>query len=105
MNFSAVMEWVKANVFIVIFCVIIVVAPIALWFVSHRMNAAVREEVDKRAKNYPQLISLENTTIELPGQPSVKGMINDQFLQSYGQYAEAVGKVLGATSKPQWEKV
>lgn len=92
MNFTAILDWVKTNVFIVVFSVIVIAAPIAMWLVAAGMNQAVREEVSKRAQNYPQLVKLENPTIDIPGQAPIKGMINDQFLEGYGKYAETLGK-------------
>ncbi len=46
---NVVMKWVKANVFIVVFCAIIIIVPAIMWFVAGRMNADVRDEVVKRA--------------------------------------------------------
>ncbi len=46
---SVVMKWVKANVFIVVFCAVIVIVPVLMWFVAGGMNADVRDEVAKRA--------------------------------------------------------
>jgi len=46
---NVVMKWVKANVFIVVFCAVIVIVPVLMWFVASGMNADVRDEVTKRA--------------------------------------------------------
>lgn len=46
---NVVMKWVKANVFIVIFCAIIIVVPAIMWFVAGRMNADVHAKVAERA--------------------------------------------------------
>ena len=92
LNFSAVMDWVKTNLFIVIFSLIIIAAPIGMWFVAGSMNAGVQEEVKKRAAQYPMLVKLESGSIDIPGQAPIKGVINDRFLEGYGQYAETLGK-------------
>ena len=46
---NVVLKWVKANIFIVVFCAIIIIVPALMWFVAGRMNADVRDEVAKRA--------------------------------------------------------
>ena len=46
---NIVLTWVKANIFIVGFCAIMIIAPVAMWFVAGSMNSGVREEVTVRA--------------------------------------------------------
>ena len=46
---NVVLRWVKANIFIVVFCAIIIIVPALMWFVAGGMNADVRDEVGKRA--------------------------------------------------------
>ncbi len=46
---NIVLTWVKANIFIVGFCAIMIIAPVAMWFVAGSMNDGVRKEVAARA--------------------------------------------------------
>ncbi|MCH8991825.1 MAG: hypothetical protein IIA44_08785, partial [Acidobacteria bacterium] len=46
---NVVLTWVKANIFIVGFCAIMIIAPVAMWFVAGSMNDGVRKEVAARA--------------------------------------------------------
>ncbi len=55
MNAHQVLEWIKANLVIVIFAVVMIAAPVAMLFVAGGMNAGVREEVNKRAQKLPQM--------------------------------------------------
>ena len=45
---NVVLTWVKANIFIVGFCAIMIIAPVAMWFVAGSMNDGVRKEVAAR---------------------------------------------------------
>ena len=46
---NVVLAWVKANIFIVGFCAIMIIAPVAMWFVAGSLNDGVRKEVATRA--------------------------------------------------------
>ncbi|MEE8153516.1 MAG: hypothetical protein V3T53_00990 [Phycisphaerales bacterium] len=46
---NVVLTWVKANLFIVVFCAIMIIVPVLMWFVAGSMNDDVRTEVAKRA--------------------------------------------------------
>lgn len=46
---NVVLTWVKANIFVVGFCAIMIIAPVAMWFVAGSMNEGVRKEVAARA--------------------------------------------------------
>jgi len=78
-------DWVKANVFIVIFVVVMIAAPVAMFFVASGMNAGVRTEVGNRAKRINDLNSLPT---ELPN--GERGLVTDDLLT---KYKEAIGKL------------
>src|SRR5262249_47306076 len=91
-----VLAWVRANVYTVVFGVIMLAAPIALWIISGNMNAAVRAEDETRPGRMNQPNKFESTTIDLvnpvPGNEPVSGRIavNRTFLN---RYQEVVGKL------------
>jgi hypothetical protein len=93
---SAVLSWIKSNVYTVVFLAIMIAAPVALWIVSGRMNAVVRSDVQARAAKISELSRLEETKVELsipgPDNPKVSATIpvNRRFLE---RYQEVVGKI------------
>lgn len=89
MNVQAVLEWLKHNVLIVVFGVIVLAAPVAMWFVSSGVNADVSAEVKKRADQHPRLVSLEKTDITPPGETEPRtGVLNQGLLDAYKRIAE-----------------
>lgn len=79
MNVHAVLEWIKANVFIVVFIALMIAAPIAMFFVSGSLNEGVRKEVKDRASKAADLNSLSNS--EIP---------NEESISRYETYAKVV---------------
>src|SRR6185503_10202950 len=92
MNMSTVLEWVKANVFIVVFVLLLIAAPIAMFFVSSGMNADVRKDVETRARKQADLNKIEKTDIVLPDGTSIQNVANDALIQRYTQVAEFMRK-------------
>lgn len=93
MNLNAAIDWIKDNVFIVVFCILMIAAPTAMWFVSGRMNAEVSKKVDERARQDIELTQLEKTEMSLPdGSASFTGIVNDQFLERYTQVSKAMSE-------------
>jgi hypothetical protein len=95
---SGVLNWVRSNVYAVIFVAIMVTVPIALWVVSGRMNAAVREDVEARASKMAELSRLEKTSVSLdipgPDNPSVTASIpvNRRFLERYQEVVDRIAE-------------
>ena len=89
--------WIKANLALVIFCVIIVVAPIASFLVSNRMNNRIREELKSRvSESWSDLGRLGTATYQLPAalpgtEPVVvKGPLNKASLEIYEAKARKI---------------
>ncbi|MHC4129307.1 MAG: hypothetical protein ACYTE6_03970 [Planctomycetota bacterium] len=95
---SVVLNWIKSNVYTVVFLAIMVVAPVALWVVSGRMNAAVRADVQARAGKISELDRLEKTNVELsipgPDNPKVSATIpvNRRFLDRYQEVVDKISQ-------------
>jgi hypothetical protein len=93
---SAVLRWLKSNVYTVIAVAIMIAAPVGMWIVSGKMNKAVQEEVDSRAKKISELSRFEKTSVSfhypVPGNEPVQASIavNRQFLD---RYQEVVGVI------------
>ena len=93
---NVVLTWVKANIFIVVFVAIMIVAPIAMWIVAGNMNEGVRQAVKARAGKIEELDRLEKTTVSLrnpvPGNEPVSAtvVVNPQLLD---RYQEVVGQI------------
>ena len=85
---NQVLEWVKANVFIVVFGLLMLAAVVGLPIFSGKMNEGVRTEVASRASNLSKLSQLEKYEI-LPGMIDV---INEQMLLRYGEVAKDVSQ-------------
>lgn len=84
-----VLHWIKSNVFIVVFVVLMIAAAVGLPFVAKSMNAKVRAEVDDRAKKYSELDSLRRTSVTEPtaGAPGEQRsmLVNNSLLTNYEQ--------------------
>ena len=93
---STVLQWLKGNVYIVIFVAIMIAAPVTMWVVAGRMNQAVRTEVEARAKMISDMSRFEKTSVSfdspVPGNEAVKASIavNRQFLDRYQQVVEII---------------
>lgn len=78
-----VLEWAKANVFIVVFIVVMLAAIIGLPLFAGKMNAQVKKTVNERAANFTTLAQLEKGEV-IPG---FTGIPNQGTLQRYEQVA------------------
>jgi hypothetical protein len=86
------LEWIKGNVFIVVFCVIMIAAPVGMWLYTSGLNSDVQATMQQRANNLPKLASIRKVPIDFPGQPSSQGVINENFIELYTEVATALGK-------------
>lgn len=84
---SIVMEWVKANVFIVIFALLMISALVTLPILSSSMNRGISKTVSVRAGLVSDLKSLEKKDVEPPpaAKPveSVQALVNEALLEAY----------------------
>ena len=91
---SVALNWIKANLYTVVFIAIMIAAPMAMWVVSGKMNAAVRDEVQKRSGRISELNKLEKTTVKLdnpvPGNEAVNAsvVVNRKLLDRYREVAD-----------------
>jgi hypothetical protein len=90
---TLVLNWIKANVFTVIFIAVMVVALVALPIVAGRLNAAVREDVERRLSKYAELESLEKTQVTFEGSngqsQSASTLVNEKLLNRFSEVTEA----------------
>ncbi|MFO0829209.1 MAG: hypothetical protein U0572_13800 [Phycisphaerales bacterium] len=87
-----VLDWVKANVLIVVLAVV-GIASIGLgWFFGDTLNGSVQRTAKERAARITDLESLEksNVTLNIPGrEPATKTVvINERLLQQYREATE-----------------
>jgi len=84
---NKVLPWIKSNVTIVVFALLIVAALILGPILSGKWNASVRGEAEERAKKLSLLDSLERTTVNLnvPGKAPVTltTVVNPYLLREY----------------------
>ncbi len=83
---NAVLNWVKSNIYIVIFVVVMIAAPVALTIVGSSMNRSVREKVAERAKALGLLHSIDaQFSIEIPFALSANGkfVVNEPFIERF----------------------
>ena len=103
MNMGAVLEWVKANVFIVVFLLLLLAAPIAMFFVSRGMNAEVRKDVEIRARKQGDLAKIEKVDIVLPDGTSIQNVANEKLIARYTEVADIMRKDADAVEKAALE--
>ncbi len=86
---STVIEWVKANVFIVIFGLLMISALVTLPILSSSMNSGISKTMSSRVKLVTDLKALEKTTVESPRDhkpvPSEQALVNEALLEAYRQ--------------------
>jgi len=92
---TGVLDWLKTNVFIVIFGLVMVVALVALPLVASNMNEGVRKDASTRAKKAGELKRLEQTQFVLPGLTTSSPvpqtvLVNKKMLEGYEVLARAV---------------
>ncbi|MHC4108297.1 MAG: hypothetical protein ACYSTY_09465, partial [Planctomycetota bacterium] len=81
---NAVLDWVKTNVFTVIFAVVMLVALVVLPIFSAGKNEKVREDAQERARMSTELAQLEKTQLSLPGSAeSQQVLVNQRLLRRY----------------------
>ena len=88
-----VLAWVKANVFIVVFGVLMIAALVALPIVSGKLNADVKSRVQERVSKKNELEKFEktNVTLQLPDgtAESWSTTVNAGLIDQYRGYVEA----------------
>jgi hypothetical protein len=89
-------EWVKANVFIVVFTVLMIAALVVLPLLASGMNDKVRKEVEARAKKNAELTKLEQVEVA-PGQ---RGVLNEPFIKR----VEEVNRVVADDAQAVFSK-
>ena len=81
--------WVKANMLVVVFCVIVVLVPVGAYFGAETFGAKVRSDTEKRTQVYNDLESQLKAKVELPipGGESfpLNGLPNEAIVQEYEQ--------------------
>jgi hypothetical protein len=92
-NARQVLAWVKANVFIVVFSVVMIAALVALPIVSGRMNSSVQDRVQERVTKTREIERFENTNVslQLPDgtEESWTTVVNEDLIDQYRAYVEA----------------
>ncbi len=93
LNARQVLAWVKANVFIVVFGVLMIAALVSLPIVSGKLNADVRSRVQERVSKKNELEKFEktNVTLQLPDgtTESWSTTVNAGLIDQYRAYVEA----------------
>lgn len=93
-DFKAILDWVRRHVFIVVFCVIIIAAPIVGWLIGGSLKRGVLDDLNARKGDLDALVALETTTVTLnvPGREaiSLRGVVNKPLLDSYGEMVESL---------------
>jgi hypothetical protein len=84
---SQVITWVKANVFIVVFVALMLVAMVAGPIVAGSLNSSAVKAAETRAAAMPQLVGLERTQFQInqAGKPPIEHtvVINPRLLEDY----------------------
>lgn len=86
---NAVLAWAKANIFIVIFCAIMIIVPVLMWFVAGGINDDVRAEVAKRASLVQDMDRHRKVVVSIvnpvPGNPPISEslVLNPSLLDRY----------------------
>ncbi len=93
---TAVLGWIRTNVYTVIAVAIMIAAPVGMWVVAGNMNKAVQDEVRERADKITELSRFEKTSISyhspVPGNEPVSANIavNRRFLDNYQEVVDVV---------------
>ena len=95
MNFNQIMTWVKANVFIVVFSVLIIAAFIGMPLYAAKMNADVKQAINERKARFDELRSVEQSgvTMSVPGRAAplqINGPITEHHADAASEYVSAV---------------
>lgn len=82
-----VLDWLKSNIPIIIFAVVILASVLTLPLIAGRMNESVREEIQARARGLSDLQRIENTSIPIPDtNEQVTGVVNERLIEQYREY-------------------
>ncbi|MBX3356656.1 MAG: hypothetical protein KF724_13245 [Phycisphaeraceae bacterium] len=94
MNFKLVLDWVRRHVFIVVFGVIIIAAPVTGWLIGGRLKGGVVNDLNSKKSDMDALSSLEasKVTLNIPGREpvTVQTTVNRQVIDSYSGIVEAL---------------
>jgi len=87
--------WAKANMIVVVFCVIVLAVPAGAFFFAGSFNAGVRQDAAKKASVHSELSSLAKKTVSLPlpgGEPlPLAGLPNEEVVREFEQILQRVG--------------
>ncbi|MFM7052731.1 MAG: hypothetical protein ACKOYN_11480 [Planctomycetota bacterium] len=93
---ESVVAWAKSNTVSVVFMALVVVVPVAAYFVSDMFGSGVKTEAEARAKTYAEIASAANASVSLslPGGETVEleGFPNDEIVAQYGVIIEGISK-------------
>lgn len=92
MNANQILEWAKANLVILIFLLVMIAAPIAMYFVAGGMNKRVRDEVNSRAMKLSQM----SVSVTLPQGDVVP---TESLLQQYERVTKTLADDATAVQK------
>ncbi|MCH8342695.1 MAG: hypothetical protein IH983_01775 [Planctomycetes bacterium] len=93
---NVVLDWVKSNVYTVIFVAVMITAPLAMWIVAGNMNDRVKEEVKARVAKIADLDRLQKTQVSyhnpVAGDEPVSAtiVVNPQLLDRYRELTEKI---------------
>jgi hypothetical protein len=83
------LDWLKSNIPIVIFMVVIVASVVTLPLLAKGMNDGVREEIQKRARGLSELKRIEDTSVTLPNTGErITGVPNQRLLEQFRRHSE-----------------
>ena len=105
---NLVIDWVKSNVFTVVFLVLMIVALAVLPILAGRMNAAVQGDVEKRAGLVGQLDALSKTQVVIPqgaGETPIQEarLINNSFLEQFRKVTDALKSDAEQAQQAAWD--
>lgn len=85
---NKVITWVRANVVIVIFCVVMIAALVALPIVSSKLNAGIQKDMQAKIQQKREMEGLMRTSVSINSQGlaapiSGTGIVNDAFVREY----------------------
>jgi hypothetical protein len=89
---NKILDWVKSNLLIVVFAVLMIAALVTMPMLAGRMNAAIKKDTADKARKITEIKGLK-TTIEVPGvEGSQSGLINKKFIDRYKVVTEVTRK-------------
>ena len=89
-----VLDWIRTNIFTVVFGVVMITAVIAVPMLAGSLNRGVQEAMDKRARTLRDLDQLGKTQIVVAGETH-QTLINQQLLDRYRTLMSDVGRDAG----------